>query len=111
MAGKIILAEVGDFLEISIGKEEYKAVLLFLKIHAESQILKEKIQDINQYEICINDCIIDTNKRVTRPYTKSDYKISKLPYNFEDILNYEDHKPKRFLQFLEEIHASYEDID
>ena len=96
---------------MDISKSDLESVLRFLKVHAESRIIKDKMQQISQYDICIEDCIIDATTRTTRPYTKEDYKFSKLPYNSADIANYEKHKPKRRLQFLEEVFASYNNID
>jgi hypothetical protein len=99
-------------LELDISsKSELESILKFVKVHAENKIIKEKLQQVSQYEINVDDCIIDSRDWSTRAYTKDDYKISKLPYNSADIANYEKYKPMRWLQFLPEIFASYEDID
>gem|GEM_PF-1346060 len=109
---QIIIREAKQFLEINISsKTELESVLKFVKVHAENKIIKEKLQQVNQCEINIDDCVIDTRDWSPRAYTKDDYKISKLPYNSSDIANYEQHKPLRWLKFLEEIFASYEDIE
>lgn len=109
---QIIVREAKDFLELDIStKSELESILKFVKVHAENKIIKEKLQQVSQYEINLNDCIVNTTDWTTRPYTKDDYKIAKLPYNSSDITNYEQNKPTRWLKFLEEIFASYEDID
>ena len=73
--------------------------------------MSEQIQKVNEREICLCDGILSVDTRIVRPYTKTDYKFSKLPYNSIDIKDYEKHIPHRFLQFMSEIFASYEDID
>lgn len=107
---QIIIREAKEFLEIDISKQDLESVLKFLKVHSEGRVIKEKLQQINQYEISLSDCILDTTTRTTRPYTKEDYKISKLPYASSDIADYDQHKPTRWLKFLEEVFTSYQDV-
>lgn len=107
---QIIIREAKEFLEMDISKQDLESVLKFLKVHSEGRVIKEKLQQVNQYEISLSDCILDTTTRTTRPYTKEDYKISKLPYISTDIADYDQHKPTRWLQFLEEVFASYQDV-
>lgn len=108
---QFIISEAKDFLELSISEQELRGTLKFLKAHAESDLIKEQLQKVNDKEINLQDGILDTNSRSVRPYTKEDYKFSKLPYNSVDIKDYETHKPKRFLQFMSEVFASYENPD
>ncbi len=108
---QIIIREVKDILELDTSKPDLEAMLKFVKVHAENKIIKHRMQEITQHDLCLHDCILDTRSWTVRPYTKHDYKLSKLPYSSTDITNYEQCKPERWLQFLDEIFASYEDID
>lgn len=109
--GQIIIHEAKEFLELDISKFELEAILKFLKVHAESNVIKEKLQYVGQYEISLDDCILDLKTRTTRPFRKDDYKFSKMPFSSKDIADYEKHKPIRTIRFLEEIFASYENPD
>ena len=98
-------------MQITPRPTDSEHILKFIKDEAESEELAQKLKDKNEYDLCLNDYIINVKTWEIREYSKTDYKFSKLPYNYTDISKYEEHKPKRRLKFLDEVFITFREKD
>lgn len=102
---QIIIQEIEEFLSEHIEEirnSDKNNTYDFIITHAENSEIKEKIHNISQEELNLEDGILDIKTMTQRPYTKADYKFHKLPYH-SDILTTAKSEPTKWLKFLDEI--------
>lgn len=82
-------------------KRDIDEVFELIKINAYNQGLKKSLTDVIEYDLNLEDGILNTHTRELRPYIKEEFKIHKLKYHSSLLDTVEE--PVRFLKFLNEI--------